>query len=513
MYINLKREFSVALLITIFVYTFFILTDFIELWFDFTREYENYELDELLGLVLGATFGLLYLSIKLLNHYKSDRGRIYQLSNELANQVNNDDLTGLPNRFAFKKFTQDLIEDNLKFNNRFTMFYIDLDGFKYINDMLGYSVGDNILVQTAKRLNVAISQNAMLSRIGGDEFCIILPGYTTDEMCLKICTGLNEQMSKPFHVSGHKLQLTQTIGISRFPEDGNSYEKLLRIADIAMFMGKKPGQAQYNFKDTSFIADMKRRFIIQHGLNDALVKKEFFLVYQPKVNLHTGEMVGSEALVRWSHPVHGLINPEEFINVAEEIFAVHLIDLYVLEMVCVQIQRWGIKAKPVAVNFSPVLFADESAPDKVFALLKKYQVPAHQIKLEITERTITADSVIPLLVCRKFNEAGIQISLDDFGTGYSSLSHIADYPISELKIDRAFISQICESEKTRNIVISIITLANALGIDVVAEGIETWEQYNLAGQLGCLQAQGYYIAKPMHVEILTEQLSATPVNA
>ena len=172
MYINLKREFFVALLITIFVYSIFILTDFIELWFDLTREYEKYELDEILGLVLGATFGLLYLSIKLLNHYKSDRSRIYQLSNELANQVNNDDLTGLPNRFAFKKFTQDLIEDSKKLNNRFTMFYIDLDGFKFINDMLGYSVGDSILVQTAKRLNVAISQNAMLSRIGGDEFLL-----------------------------------------------------------------------------------------------------------------------------------------------------------------------------------------------------------------------------------------------------------------------------------------------------------------------------------------------------
>ncbi|MGS2720981.1 putative bifunctional diguanylate cyclase/phosphodiesterase [Paraglaciecola aestuariivivens] len=505
-YFNPKREWFIALTIILTIYITFIFTDFMGYWFALTAPYEAYQLDELIGLVIGTSLSLLFITFKLSKHYKIDRQRIKELSKELHYQVNHDRLTGLPNRFAFKAYTQDLIEVAKSQHSNFTLFYVDLDSFKYINDMLGYSVGDKILIETANRLNSVIDGQAMLSRIGGDEFCIIQPGPTSDEMCLKICTELNQKMSESFCVAGHKLQVSQTIGISRFPQDGDSYEKLLRIADIAMFMGKRSGQGQNNFKDGNFIENMQRRFIIQHGLNDAIKLKELFLVYQPKIELSSGQTVGAEALVRWRHPVHGLISPNEFINVAEEIYAVHLIDLYVLEMVCAQIQLWGDKAKPVAVNFSPVLFADESSTEKVFALLNKYQVPHHLIKLEITERTIAADSVIPLLVCKRLSEAGIEISLDDFGTGYSSLSHIADYPISELKLDRSFINQICENQKTRNIVSSIINLSKALNINVVAEGIETIAQLNLVTELGCSLAQGYYIDKPLTLEQFSLQL-------
>ena len=503
---NLKQEIYIAICIVFLTYLFFLTTDFMDYWTEITKAHEEYELDELLGGVFGGALALLYLSTKLLTHYREDRDRIYELSLELNLQLYYDQLTALPNRSAFKKYAQELIDESSEKNEQFTLFYVDLDNFKYINDMLGYSVGDKLLAEVGKRLGNALTPATYLARIGSDEFCILLPGDTDNEGCQEICVQLNEQISQPFNIDGHKLDISQTIGISRFPEDGDTYCKLLRIASIAMFMGKKPGQAQNNFKDGGFIADMTRRFIVQHGLNDALINKEFYLMYQPKIDLRTGKVTGSEALIRWEHPVHGLINPDEFISVAEESHTVHLIDLYVLEMACKQLRDWGDNAKPVAVNLSPVLFADEKFANKIFEILQKYEIPSHLIKFEITERTIVADSQVPLSICQKFSEAGIQISLDDFGTGYSSFSNLADYPIAELKIDRSFIKQICESGRTRNIVRSIVKLARSLNINVVAEGIETEAQYNLIKRLGCIQAQGYFIDRPLTVDHFTDHL-------
>jgi len=363
--------------------------------------------------------------------------------------------------------------------------------------MLGYDVGDKLLIDVVGRLRTALDEESSLFRIGGDEFCIIKPGYSDDAECLSICNSLIDKMSQPFSIDGHKLQVSQTIGISRFPEDGNTYEQLLTVADIAMFMGKKPGESQSNFKDGDFIAKMKRRFIVQNGLNQALAKREMYVLYQPKVDLSTHRVVGAEALVRWQHPEHGIINPDDFISVAEETHTVHLIDLYVLDLVCAQIAVWGDEALPVAVNFSPMLFSDESFADEVFEILESHGVPTHLIKLEITERTIVADSEIPLAICKKFTEAGIKISLDDFGSGYSSLSHMTDYPIAELKIDRSFTKRLCDNESTENTVKAIIGLAHASGMSVVAEGVETLEQYDRYRSLGCSQAQGYYIDRPL----------------
>lgn len=509
---KLKQELLVSTSIMFVIYIFFIVTDFMDQWMAYTRDYEEYELDELLGLLLGFAIGSLYLSIKLIIFYKADRSRIYNLLKELDFQANYDQLTGLQNRSAFREYTRELIENYSKSDCKFTLFYLDLDCFKHINDMLGYGVGDKLLIAVVTRLKSSIDDNGSIYRIGGDEFCIIQSGYTSDETCLLICNRFNNLISAPFNIDGHKLYISQTIGISRFPEDGDSYEQLLTIADIAMFMGKKSGQPRNNFKDDNFIAYMKRRFIVQHGLNDALKNNEFYIVYQPKVDLSTGAITGSEALVRWRHPVHGIINPDEFICVAEEIHSVHLIDLYVLEAVCKQLKKWGDKALPVAVNFSPMLFSDENFAENIFDLLNKHHTSHHLIKLEITERTIAVDSNIPLLVCKKIAAAGIAISLDDFGSGYSSLSHMTDYPISELKIDRSFTQRICESKSTKNTVSIIIDLAKLSNINVVAEGVETKEQYDLFKKLGCTQVQGYYIDKPLSVDDFTIRLTHTNLS-
>lgn len=508
-----KKQFNklfpdalIAISITIITFLLFILFDATEKWFYLTRKYETHELDETIGLLLGALIGLLYFTGRLHRRYRKHAFKIYRLSRNLEFEVSFDHLTSLPNRRSFEKHIRDLIVESTEFRNRFTLLYIDLDCFKYINDTLGHSVGDKLLIIVSKRLAAANLEGATLSRVGGDEFCMVKPGYTSNQDCLALCNMLNKKITEPILIDGQKLYVSQTIGISRFPEDGKSYEQLLSVAHIAMYMGKKPGQRRNNFKDRDFMKDMKMRFIIQHGLQDAVNRKQFYVEYQPKINLQNSELVGSEALVRWKHPKHGFIAPNKFIYIAEETHIVHLIDFFVLETVCKQLQAWGDLAKPVAVNLSPVLFADENIVTRVLSILAKYKISPHLIELEITERTMIAESEIPLRICQRLADNGISLSLDDFGTGYSSLSHIADFPISTLKIDKAFINQICQNERTKNIVAAIISLAKALSIKVIAEGIETHEQRELMRTLKCHEAQGYYFDKPLTQTSYLERL-------
>jgi len=505
---RLLRDAFIASGLLFVVFYLFIVFDLVDRWFNFTRLYEEYELDEVIGLIFGFFTGLLFLTYRLFTYVRNDNARIYKLAGSLEHEVSYDHLTDLPNRRAFEKKVRELITESEKSDSYFALFYIDIDNFKYINDTLGHTVGDKVLIAITKRLaNIGIT-NSILARIGGDEFCMAIRGYWSDQECLDLCTVLNQAITVPFTVETHKLYISQTVGISRYPEDGKTYEALLQTAHIAMSMGKTSGQRKNNFKDGDFTEVMKMRFIIQHNLKDALDEKQLYVEYQPKVNLLNNDLVGSEALVRWRHPEHGLISPDQFIYIAEEVKLVHLIDFFVLEEVCKQINLWGDNAKPVAVNLSPILFADENLFHKIMFLLIKYKVSPHLLELEITERTLVTDSEIPLMICQKLVEQGFTVSLDDFGTGYSSLAHVANFPISTLKIDRAFINQLCINERTLDIVTAIISLAKALNVNVIAEGLETEEQRLILKDLGCQEAQGYLFDKPLSTDVFSQRLAS-----
>lgn len=501
------KDNILVILFSFFIYALFVYFDLYELGFYYSREYEHLELDELVGLVVAFLLSQLVVNQRLLKQSKIDRQKIYELSQDIERQALSDYLTDLPNRRAFEEQTRELIEQASSQYIQFTLLYIDLDSFKYINDTLGHKVGDRLLIEVSERLLAASPEQSTLYRVGGDEFCLVLTGNKSNACCLQLCEALNSTIGRPYVIEANKLQLSQSIGISRYPEDGDTFEKLLSIADIAMYMGKSKGRVRSNFKDRNFIDDMQRRFVIQNDLTEALSSEQFYIEYQPKVTLSNGKLIGSEALIRWVHPEHGFIPPDEFIYIAEETHVIRHIDFYVLEKVCQQIKTWGDNALPVAVNLSPLLFADENLAQDIINMLDKYQVAPRLIELEITERTLIANSSIPLQTCNTLASEGIALSLDDFGTGYSSLSHIADFPISTLKIDRSFISQICASNKTKEIISAIIQLADACNIEVLAEGVETYEQSKIMTELGCQSAQGYYYDRPLPLLAFTESLN------
>lgn len=503
---NLFPDIFIATAITLIVFFLFIFFDAMGIWFSFTRAYEEHKLDEFLGLFLGFLMGLLFFTYRLLSYLREDNVRIYKLAESLEYEAFYDYLTALPNRRAFEKKICKLIDEHKINNNSFTLFYIDIDSFKYVNDTLGHEVGDKLLISIVERLSDFGAAHSILARVGGNEFCMVVPGYANDRACLTLCEQLNTSINKPFLIDTHKLHISQTVGISRFPDDGSCYETLLQSAHSAMCMGKISGQKRNNFQNGDFTQAMKMRFIVQHGLKDALEQQQLYVEYQPKVSLSDEKISGSEALVRWMHPEYGFIAPDEFIYIAEEVKMVHLIDFFVLEEVCKQLKSWGDIAKPVAVNLSPILFADENLVKKIMYILNKYEVSPHLIEFEITERTLVADSNIPLIICQKLVDKDVSLSLDDFGTGYSSLSQLADFPISALKIDRSFINQICQSKRTLSIVIAIISLAKALGIKVIAEGVETEEQKLLLKDLACDDAQGYLFDKPLSNDAFYERL-------
>ena len=334
---RLLRDAFIASGLLFVVFYLFIVFDLVDRWFNFTRLYEEYELDKVIGLIFGFFTGLLFLTYRLLTYVRNDNARIYKLAGSLEHEVSYDHLTDLPNRRAFEKKVRELITQSEKSDSDFALFYIDIDNFKYINDTLGHTVGDKVLIAITKRLaNIGIT-NSILARIGGDEFCMAIRGYWSDQECLDLCTALNQAIAVPFTVETHKLYISQTVGISRYPEDGKTYEALLQTAHIAMNMGKTSGHRKNNFKDGDFTEVMKMRFIIQHNLKDALDNQQLYVEYQPKVDLHNTKIVGSEALVRWRHPEYGFIAPDQFIYIAEEVKSVHLIDFFVLEEVCKQI--------------------------------------------------------------------------------------------------------------------------------------------------------------------------------
>jgi diguanylate cyclase (GGDEF)-like protein len=410
-------------------------------------------------------------------------------------QALHDSLTHLPNRALFlDRLRQSLLVGGRE-DFEVAVMVIDLDGFKEINDSLGHHNGDLLLKQIGPRLRSVLRESDTIARLGGDEFAILLPSISDKSSVVQVVEKMRKALELPYALHGLRLNMEASIGMAFYPEHGESSDRLLQRADVAMSAAKqmRSGYAIYSADQDQ---NTPARLALIGELRRAIDEEEIQLYYQPKAHLESGEVQGVEALVRWHHPDRGLVPPGEFVPITEQTGLILPFTLYVLEAAIKQTRSWleaGLELT-TAVNLSTRNLLELELPEQIAALLAKWDVPARHLKLEITESTIMSDPMRALTVLDRLSEMGVGLAIDDFGTGYSSLAYLKRLPVSEVKIDRSFVSNMIEDENDAVIVRSTIDLGRNLGLQVVAEGVETEAEWDRLTELGCDYAQGYYVS-------------------
>ncbi len=439
--------------------------------------------------------------------------RTSAISLEKEHQANHDVLTGLPNR----KFLLEALEGVLAEatdGRHVGLFLLDLDRFKEVNDTLGHQMGDRLLKHVADRIRGAVRPSDMVARLGGDEFAVLLPTVASAAAATEIAHRIQAALSEPYHFEGVLLELEASVGIALYPDHGADVSQLQRSADVAMYLAKdeRSGIEVYSAdKDQNSTTRLGLLGSLRQGIDGGQLE----LHYQPKVALGTGAVVGVEALVRWRHPSRGLIFPDEFIPLAERSGLMHRLTAYVVDAALEQAARWwavGLEI-PVAVNVSARDLHGTLLAETVGRGLARHGLPAGALRLELTERVLMSEPGRVAGTLAALERLGVQLSLDDFGTGYSSLVLLQRLPVSEIKIDRSFVKRLLTSPDDTKIVRSIVDLAHALGIEAVAEGVETEEIWDVLEALGCDSAQGWYVSRPLPAERATEWLFRHPSRA
>jgi diguanylate cyclase (GGDEF)-like protein len=423
----------------------------------------------------------------------------------VQHQAHYDLLTDLPNRMMFHdRLTIALAHAN-RYRKMLAVLFVDLDRFKTIVDTLGHALGDAILRGVAERLNSCLEEGDTLARLGGDEFVILLPQIHRADKAVKLAQKVLEVLRPAFHFSGHELHITTSIGISLYPYDGEDADTLLKNADTALYRAKEQGRNNYQLYTPAMNARAFERLALENALRRALERKEFLLHYQPQVDLHSGAIVGVEALLRWQHPDLGLVYPAEFIPIAEETGLIVPLGDWVLRTACHQAKIWqkaGLPTMSVAVNLSARQFQQQDLVDSVAKIIKESGLDPRWLELEITESIAMQNADYTIVVLRDLKEMGIQISMDDFGTGYSSLSYLKKFPIDTLKIDQSFIRDLSSDPNDAAIANAVIVLAHSLKLKVVAEGVETPEQEAFLKEHQCDRMQGYLFSTAVAPDIL-----------
>lgn len=429
-------------------------------------------------------------------------------------QAYHDLLTKLPNRALLRDRLSLAISQAKRDNEQLAVLFLDLDRFKNINDSLGHMIGDELLQQVSKRLKTCIREGDTLSRFGGDEFTLLLPKINDPkEDVSAIANKITESLKQAFLIDGHELYVSASIGVSIFPDDGNNMDTLIKNADIAMYHVKGNGKNNFQFYSNEMTTPYFKNLSLETGIRKALQKNEFSLVYQPQINLKTGEISGVEALLRWQHPIHGSISPSEFIPFAEESGLIMEIGEWVIDNALKELKKWqkaGLPLIRMSINMSTKQLEDDNIVRLVTDTLNKYDLRGSSLEIEITENSIMEDMESVIRKLQDFHHQGITIAIDDFGTGYSSLSYLHKLPIQTLKIDRIFIKDSQFTKGEHSIVNTIIAMAKGLNLNVIAEGVETQKQLNALQELECHEAQGYLFGKPLGPDVIAQLLIQEP---
>jgi diguanylate cyclase (GGDEF)-like protein len=421
------------------------------------------------------------------------------LSRKITHLAEHDFLTGLPNRVLLNDRIGVALAFAAQHSAKAAVLFLDLDGFKHVNDSLGHTMGDKLLQSVTTRLMGCVRAGDTVSRQGGDEFVVLLTGVERTEDAALIGKRMLDAVKETHSIDGHELHITTSIGISVYPDDGKNAETLIRAADVAMYQAKEMGRQSLRFFTPAMNDQAMERQSLEEDLRCALERGELSLRYRPKIRVMSGAVVGAEALLRWTHPTRGIVPPAQFISIAEECGLIRPIGDWVLRETCQQAQAWleaGLKLDSVAVNVSAVQFTDESFPDRLMSILGETKLSPKLVELELTEDVLMKHAERTGGSLQRLRERGVQIAIDAFGTGYTSLTYLQRFPVDMLKIDASFVRHIGEPGHPGALVAAIVGMARALNLSVVAQGVKTREQLDLLRDIGCDEAQGTYFPAP-----------------
>ncbi|WP_339485944.1 putative bifunctional diguanylate cyclase/phosphodiesterase [Pseudomonas sp. EL_65y_Pfl2_R95] len=429
---------------------------------------------------------------------------------ELLQLALHDNLTKLPNRLLLNDRLEQAINKASRKTHSFAVLFMDLDGFKAVNDVYGHHTGDRLLIKVSQRILETKRAEDTVARLGGDEFVLLIDSSEPDDTAT-LAQRLVEVIARPYSIDGNSLNLSVSIGIALFPDDGKNTHELMVNADAAMYHAKENGRNGYCFFESTMNVNAHEQMQLQQDLRQALDRNEFVLHYQPKIVAPGDQMIGVEALLRWQSAEHGLLLPDAFLPLAERTGLIIQMGDWVIDEACRQLREWhdkGHKSWSMAVNLSTVQLAHASLVSVVQAALARHGVEARHLILEVTESTAMRDAEASLEVLNRLAALGVNISIDDFGTGYSSLLYLKRLPANELKIDRGFITELAQGNDDAAIVSAIIALGQTLDLKIVAEGVETVEQKSLLTRLGCTTLQGYHLGRPQPADMLINSLGA-----
>jgi len=426
-----------------------------------------------------------------------------------------DALTGLPNPTFFQKQLDDLVQAAQRNNRVFALLVLEIVRFKIINDSFGHSFGDCLLQETAQRIKRNVGENDIIARIGGGEFAVALGSASCASEALEAAQKVVGKLAGEFCILGHSLNVSFNFGISIFPDHAADGQTLIQNADVALYAAKEDGPNKTCVFTEEMNAQMIEELTLANGLQLALDRNELFLVYQPQVDIRTGKITGLEALLRWQHPLLGLIPPAKFIGVAERCGLIVPIGEWVLRSACAQAKAWqdaGLIAVPVAVNVSAVQFRQQGFPEVIRSILRETGFDPKYLELELTESLLLTNADVVFSILKELREMGLKLAIDDFGTGYSSLSYLRQFQVNRLKIDRSFVRDVAVNPDDAAIATAIINMARALNLNVLAEGVETEEQLRFFQAQHCYEIQGFYFSRPVGVGQAAGQLKAVSMG-
>jgi len=444
--------------------------------------------------VIGGRISLLRQRLRTSNEeLRSALGSVRQMATH-------DHLTGLPNRVLFNEELQRALARAERHARPVALFFMDIDRFKNINDTLGHQFGDRVLQEAAKRLLGCVREGDIIARLGGDEFVLLVEEQGDPAALTEIARKLLAAVSELGRIDGHELNVTLSIGICTFPADGRDSKALLAGADIAMYRAKERGRNGFCFYSAELQSHTPEKLALEAGLSHGLERGEFRVYYQPKIDITTGAITGVEALLRWQHPEKGLLLPEKFIQLAEETGLIVPIGLWTLREVCMRAKAWkdaGLPRLPIAVNLSASQFREERLVSQLAEILKSTGTDADILELEITESMVMQDPEEAAKLMHNLRAMGVRLTIDDFGTGYSSLGYLKLFPINNLKVDRSFVRDLAHSSDDVAITRAVIAMAHSLQMNVIAEGVELREQFDVLREEGCDEFQGYLCRPPL----------------